>query len=193
MSDLWLDLLRNESRLFIVFPHRTYSAAKAEPENILDRDPEGQVPAYQGEYFGGALGTFMLRDHKFAIVPSTSVETFGKGKEVRVVYSPVIPADNLETLESLFGGTVRIAKLVSFLGKKAETWFSLINILQGENTARYMSAMEEARLEAISQVKNRELIESGEKELIQSLRATRSDMTKSPLSKFYERIRRATK
>ncbi len=156
---------------------------------MLDRDPEGNIPAYEGRLFGGSGGDIMLRNHKFAVAPTASIETFGRNQEVAVVHSPIVPVNSLDTLESMFGGTVRIVRKTSFLGKKPECWFSLLNGLSGEDTTQNLLSMEESRLEAEVNIKAREQIESGESALMASIRATRVDMTQGALSKFWERMK----
>lgn len=189
LKESWDAIIQNASRLFAVFPHGFFSRTNAEPIAVLSPDPEGGIPAYAAIPFKGGLWDIALRDKTVAIVPTRSIETFGAKQEVLVAHAPLVPVDSLESMEALFATTIRISKEILKLPKNAGGYFSLISALLGEDTSRAMQAQDEARLRSQVQAKAREEIESGEKQLIESLRETRSEMGQSGISRFFEKMK----
>lgn len=156
--------VRNNSRSYVVFPDFKESTKMKRSIQMLSPDPEGKIPTYEGIPFGGAnTGNLFIsmRDTNLVIAKSAAVEKFGVGDYVRLIHAPLIPAPSAEALIAFFGDILNVAKLSKALHlvKDSEGWFSLANILEGENTpealqfqaklAAEMSEIMEARAGAV--------------------------------------------
>jgi hypothetical protein len=148
---------------------------------VLSADPEGKIPTYEGIPFGGAnTGNLFvsMRDSNLAIVKSASVEEFGVGGYVRLVHAPVIPAPSAGALIAFFGDLLNVAKEVALVIKKgSKGWFSLANILEGENTPDKLQAQAKMAAE-MEEIKEARAGAVGKDRRLQALRDLREE-TKS--------------
>ncbi len=170
--------VRNNSRSYVVFPDFKESTKMKRSIQMLSPDPEGKIPTYEGIPFGGAnTGNLFIsmRDTNLAVVKSAAVEKFGKGGYVRLVHAPVIPAPSAGALIAFFGDIFNVAKEVALYDKKgSQGWFSLANILEGENTPDKLQA--QARMAAeMEEIKEARAGAVGKDRRLQALRELREE------------------
>ncbi len=187
--ELWADWFRNQSKNIVVFPEFKDSSNSRKSLTALDRDPDGIIPPYAGIVFNGTNAVFALRDKKIAVVPLRSIEHAGPRGNWRFVYAPVIPIQ-AEALVGFFGGTVGVSKLVSYVRSDSEGWFSLLNSLDGEDVPTNFQTMDEFKMRCENIQRSRGLIESGERDLIQSLRELHMEMSQGRFGKIGEKFKK---
>ena len=171
-------MIRNSSRSYVVFPDFKESTKMKRSIQMLSPDPEGKIPTYEGIPFGGANTGNMfisMRDTNLAVVKSAAVEKFGVGGYVRLIHAPVIPAPSAGALISFFGDIFNVAEKVALYDKKgSEGWFSLANIMEGENTPE--NARSQATIAAeMEEIKEARAGAVGKDRRLQALRELREE------------------
>ena len=190
LNEIWGDWFRHQSKSGVIFPEFKDSSNTRISTQILGIDPSGIIPPYETILHGGTNAIFNLRDKTVTIAPSRAVEFFGEQKHWRLVHSPIVPIP-AGALVGFFGGSLNVAKEISFVKDDSLAWFSLLNSLAGEDIPSNLQFMDEFRLHCIRIQQSRGMIESGEKELIDSLRELHKDMGgKSWFSKQAERVKK---
>lgn len=190
LNEIWGDWFRHQSKTGVVFPEFKDSSNSRISSLSLDIDPTGAIPPYETILHNGTNSIFNLRDKSIAVVPVRSVELFGKQKNWRLIHAPVVPIP-ADALVGFFGGSLNVAKEVSYIKEDSPAWFSLLNSLQGEDIPSNMQFMDEFRLHCIRIQQSRGMIETGEKELIESLKELHREMGKqSWFAKQIERVKK---
>ncbi len=190
LNEIWGDWFRHQSKSGVIFPEFKDSSNSQRSSLPLDVDPSGTIPPYETILHNGTNAIFNLRDKYIAIVPTRAVETFGKGKNWRLVHAPVVPIP-ASALVGFFGGSLGVAKEISYIKEDQPAWFSLLNSLQGEDTPSNIRFMDEFRLHCIRIQQSRGMIETGESELIESLKELHKGMAnRGWLSKQVERVKK---
>ncbi len=121
LNEIWGDWFRHQSKSGVIFPEFKDSSNSQRSTLPLDVDPSGTIPPYETILHNGTNAVFNLRDKYIAIVPTRAVETFGKGKNWRLIHAPVVPIP-ASALVGFFGGSLNVAKEISYIKEDQRQW-----------------------------------------------------------------------